>query len=130
MAHRVSGAQRVEAPGELGRRHAGLARERGEGEVLGLDLVRGEEVELGPVAGRDRDRLADHLVRGQLREDACRAALGQRQALAQGEVGGLVGCAEREQAVHDSSLSRLSISSPRVRSSRSRRATRAPMIAT
>ena len=88
--------QRVEVADELGRRRLGLAREQPEHEGLAGDRVRDAEVELGPVAGRDRRRLADLVVMDQLAEQPDRPALGQRQPLAQLQRRGLVPDAQRQ----------------------------------
>ena len=97
----LDAAVRVEALDQLGRADPGLSRERAEGDVLGLDRLRHDQVELGSVAGRDRRRLADLRVRAEVVEDPGGAALGQRQALAELERRGLVGDAEGEQIAHE-----------------------------
>ncbi len=60
----------VEALDQLGRADAGLAGERAERQRLGLDRVGDDQVELGPVAGRDRGGLADRARRDQVAEHA------------------------------------------------------------
>ncbi len=128
VAHRLGPAQRVERAEQLGRPDLRLAREHGQRGALGLDRVCGEQVELGAVAGRDRDRLVDRVGGGQLGQHARGTALGQRELLAQRQRRGLVGGADGQQrAVHQSSSSSCWLSSP---TSRSMRAILAPMIAT
>jgi hypothetical protein len=97
MAGDVEVAQRVERVGQLGRARLGLAREDCQRGALGGDGVGRDEVELGAVAGRDRDRLVDLLVGGQLGEHRGRAPLGQREPLAQFQRRRLVRDAERQQ---------------------------------
>ena len=96
----LAAAQRVEVAEQLGRPDLGLAGEDAERRRLGFDRVGDDQVELGPVAGRDRRRLVDALGGGQLAQRADRAALGQREPLAQVERRGLVGDAERQQLGH------------------------------
>ena len=97
MVGRFAAAARVEVAEQLGGPDLGLAGEDAEGGRLGFDGVGDDEVELGPVAGRDRRRLVDPLGGGQLAQGADGAALGQREALAQVERGGLVGDAQGEE---------------------------------
>ena len=92
--------ERVQVPDELGGADVGLAREDPERRGLRLDVVAHHQVELGPVAGRQRDRLVDVIGRDQLPQHARGASLEQRHALAQLDGRRLVGDAEREQLVH------------------------------
>ena len=100
VARGVVVAKRVEVRDQLGRPDVGLAGEDPERGRLGLDVVADREVELGAVAGRERDRLVDVLGRDELPQHARGAALRQRDALAQLDRRGLVGDAEREQLAH------------------------------
>ena len=137
VAGRLGRAQRVEVAEQLGRPDLGLAGEDTEPCRLRLDRVGDDQVQLGPVAGGDRRRLMNPRRRGQLAEDADRAALGQREPLAQVERRGLVGNAEGEQLGHQaltssrsSSCLRCSAKPASSRSSRSIRCTFEAMIAT
>ena len=96
----LGAAQRVEVADEVGRLRLGLAREQPERRRLGADRVGGVDVDLGPVAGRDRGRLGDLVALDELVEDADGAALGEREALAELERSGLVRDAEGQQLSH------------------------------
>ena len=86
VARRLGRTQRVEMAEQLGRPDVGLAGEHPQRRRLGLDRVGDDEVELGPVAGRDRRRLAHLLGGGELAEHARppgpRSAPGARAARA------------------------------------------------
>ena len=97
VADRLTATSRVEVADQLGRPDVRLAGEHPERHRLRLDRVGDDQVELGPVAGRDRRRFA-HLLGGrQLGEGADGPPLGQGEALAQLERRGLVGDAEGEE---------------------------------
>jgi hypothetical protein len=133
VAGGVGSAQGVEGPEQLGGANRRLARDHAERGGLGLDGVGGDEIDLGAVAGGDRDALADRLLADEGVQHAGRLALGQREALAQRQGRGLVGDAEREQAAHgelpDSRFSP-SAASASSRSSRWMRCSFIAMIAT
>jgi hypothetical protein len=96
----LTAPQRVQVADQLGGRRAGLARQHPEGKRLRPDGVLGGEVELGPVAGRDRGGLLHLGGSDQLAEHPGGPPLGERDALAQPERGGLVGDPEGEQLGH------------------------------
>ena len=101
MARGVAVARRVDDLDELGRADAGAPGEHAEQLGLGLHRVADDEVDLGAVAGRDRDRLARRSSRAtSSRRNALGLALGQRDALAQRDRRGLVRDAEGEQLAH------------------------------
>ena len=82
VARGVAVAVRVDAVDQLGRAQPRLAGEHAQHGRLGLDRVADDDVELGAVAGREHDRLADLRVLGQLAQEPLRAPVGQRDALA------------------------------------------------
>ena len=112
VARGVAVAQRVHAPDQLGRADRGAAGEQPEHVRLGLDRVGDDEVELGAVAGGDRDGLGDARVAGQLADQRLGAAVEQRELLAQRQRRGLVRGA-------DARAARSPRSPPRARRSRS-----------
>ena len=96
----VAVAVRVDRAAELRGADPGLAGEHRQGRALGLDGVADDQVELGPVAGRDRDRLADLGGAAQVAHELGRSAVGQRDALAHLDRRGLVRDADRQQLAH------------------------------
>src|SRR5262249_8692839 len=85
------------------------AREHPEHGALGLDRLTDDEIQLGPVAGRDRDRLVDVGHTTEVANKLVRALVGQRQALAHLDRRRLVRDTDREQfAQLTGSRSRLS----------------------
>ena len=85
---------------ELGRTDVGFPREDPEGGRLGFDVVADDQIELGPVARRQRDRLVYVIGRHQLSQNAGGAALRERHALSELDRSGLVRDAERKELAH------------------------------
>ena len=85
---------------ELGRPDVSLTGKYPERGGLCLDIVPDGEIELGSVAGGERDRLVDVLGRDELSQDRCRSTLRQCDALAQLHRRRLVGDPERQQLTH------------------------------
>jgi hypothetical protein len=134
VARSVAVAQRVHAAHQLRGPDRGAPGEDPEHVRLGLDGVGDDEVELGAVAGGDRDGLGDRRLPGQLADQRLGAAVEQRELLAQRQRGGLVRRAEGEQLAHRGTASRsVSRFSPRRRSSSASsaisRETRASLVA-
>ena len=93
-------AVRVDRRGQLGRADPRLPRQHRQHPALGLDRVTDDEVELGPVAGRDRDRLVNVGGGAQLAHELRRPCLRQRQPLPDLDRGGLVRDPDRQQLAH------------------------------
>ncbi len=138
LARRVAVARGVDDRGQLGRADLGAARQPAQQLGLGLHRVAADEVDLGAVAGRDRDGLVDLVAGDEVLQEALGPPLGERQALAQRDGRRLVRDAESEQlaqcectASRPSSRSGIrSASSSSSASSRSKRASLVAMITT
>ena len=100
VPRRLGAAQRVERAEQLGGPDPGLAGEHPETGGLGLDRVGRHQVELGPVAGRERRGLADRLLGDERVEHPRGLALGEGELLAQRQRRRPVRDAEGEQAAH------------------------------
>ena len=100
MPGRLGAAQRVQRPEQLGGADPGLTGEDAEPCRLGLDRVGGHQVELGPIAGGERDGFADRLLRDEPVEHACGSPLGQGELFAQRQRRGAMRDAEGEEAAH------------------------------
>ena len=110
-------AQRAESEPERRGGHAGVARERGDRGPLGRSGVLARDVDLDPVAGRDRDGLRDTRERGQFLQERLHLPVQQRQALADGQWRRLVRRAEHQQLAHRVTVSRSSSEAAAVRCS-------------
>src|SRR5207244_1707364 len=75
MACSLAVPDRVEMRDELGRPDVSLTGKYPERGGLCLDIVPDGEIELGSVAGGERDRLVDVLGRDELSQDRCRSTL-------------------------------------------------------
>ncbi len=106
LARGVAVARRVDRLGELGGTDAGAAREQPQHVALGLHRVADDEVDLGAVARRDHDRLADLVGRDGGAHELLGLALAEREAFAQRDRRGLVRDAEGEQLAHSLALRR------------------------
>ena len=96
LARGVAVARRVHRVGQLGRARARALGQPREQLGLGADGVT-DEVDLGAVAGGDRDGLADRVGRDELLAEALRLGRRQGEPLAHGDRSGLVRDAEAEQ---------------------------------
>ena len=83
VERRVVAAQRVEVAGKFGRADSALAGKGREDAGLGDHRVVGEDIDLGPVAGRDDRRFRGITGIGQLGHQAGRPAFGQGEPFAQ-----------------------------------------------
>jgi hypothetical protein len=106
LARGVAVARRDHERRQLGRADVRAARQAPEQLGLGLDGLRGDDVDLRAVARRDDDGLADLVAGDELAREPVRLAAGEGQALAQRDRRALVGDAQREQLAHRPTASR------------------------
>ena len=100
MAGSLAVPDRVKMRDELGRSDVSLTGEYPERGRLCLDVISDGEVELGSVAGGQRNRFMDVVGRDELSQHGGCSTLRQGDALAQLHRRGLVGDSEREQLTH------------------------------